>query len=90
MDYTKLRKIASKEISEANIAEMFAESYSKILDISIEDAKKIVEMKLNKHLNSVSLKFERAIENDAFNDVIKSKDENTLDEYLEEKTVIKG
>ena len=90
MDYTKLRKIASKEISEANIAEMFAESYSKILDISIEDAKKIVEMKLNKHLSSVSLKFERAIENDAFNDVIKSKDENTLDEYLEEKTVIKG
>ena len=90
MDYTKLRKIAYKEISESNIAEMFAESYSKILDISIEDAKKIVEMKLNKHLNRVSLKFERAIENDAFNDVIKSKDENTLDKYLEKKTVIKG
>ena len=83
----KLTKEAKSSTNE--LIEVLAAEYSKILDISNEEAKKILSAKFNKHFSRITEKYEDALKLGVLDNIQKS-GEYSIDEYLKKKPVIKG
>ena len=77
------------ESSTNRLIEMLAAEYSKVLDISNEDAKKILTDKFNKHVSRISEKYEDGLKQGVLDNIQKD-GEYSIDEYLKKKPVIKG
>mgnify|MGYP000468070012 FL=1 len=87
MDKNNIKNQAAILLKENNILDVFAEIYSKKLNIDISDAKKLVQIKTENRLNDITNLLEARVNQES----IKNKSENVdLDEYLNNKPVIKG
>ena len=71
------------------LIEVLAAEYSKILDISNSDAKKMLTDKFNKHFNRITEKYEDGLKQGVLENIQKC-GEYSIDEYLKKKPVIKG
>jgi predicted DNA-binding protein (UPF0278 family) len=85
----KINLTKEAESGSNRLIEMLAAEYSKVLDISNEDAKKILTDKFNKHFSRITEKYEDALRQGVLDNIQKD-GEYSIDEYLKKKPVIKG
>tara|TARA_Y200000002_G_scaffold382268_1_gene398756 strand:+ start:383 stop:646 length:264 start_codon:yes stop_codon:yes gene_type:complete len=87
MDKTLIKNQAISLLKDNKLLDAFAEIYAKKLNIDIDDAKKFIEVKTEKRLDNITNLLESRVNQES----IKNKSENiNLDEYLNNKPVIKG
>ena len=89
MNFNKVKKEIKGEVG-TEIIELFSQTYAKILDIPIEDAKKIVSAKFCKHVEQFSDKVETSLTANIIKENRNKDKDISLDEYLENNKVIKG
>lgn len=87
MNKAQMKNEAKNVLKEINFLDAFAEIYSKKLGITIEEAKKYVALKTENRIDSILNTFDSNINH---KNVINKKENINLDEYLKDKTVIKG
>ena len=87
MNKTQIKNEAKSVLKEINFLDAFAEIYSKKLGITIEEAKKYVELKTENRLEGILNTFDSGINH---KNTANKKENINLDEYLKDKTVIKG
>jgi hypothetical protein len=83
----------SKEINKIEgfkeLQEQLAKAYAKILQIDEEKASKLISAKFNKHVSMLSDNLEKGITEENLKNLKRSQDVD-INEYLNEKPVIKG
>lgn len=83
----------SKEISKIEgfkeLQEQIAKAYAQILQIDEAKASKLISAKFNKHVGMLSDKLQKGVTEENLKN-IKSSQDVDIDEYLNEKPVIKG
>lgn len=83
----------SKEINKIEgfkeLQEQIAKAYAQILKIDEENASKLISAKFNKHVGMLSDKLQKGLTEENLKNIKSSQDVN-IDEYLNEKPVIKG
>ena len=87
MDKTLIKNQAISLLKDNKLLDAFAKIYAKKFNIDINDAKKFIEAKTEKRLDNITNLLESRVNQES----IKNKSENiNLDEYLNNKPVIKG
>lgn len=83
----------SKEINKIEgfkeLQEQLAKAYAKILQIDEEKASKLISAKFNKHVGMLSDNLQKGITEENLKNLKRSQDVD-INEYLNEKPVIKG
>jgi hypothetical protein len=87
MNKEQMKNEAKNILKEINFLDTFAEIYSKKLGITIEEAKKYVTLKTENRLEGILNTFNSDINH---KNTVNKKENISLDEYLKDKTVIKG
>jgi hypothetical protein len=87
MNKEQMKNEAKNILTEINCLDTFAEIYSKKLGITIEEAKKYVTLKTENRLEGILNTFNSDINH---KNTVNKKENISLDEYLKDKTVIKG
>ena len=82
-----------KEISKIEgfngLQEQIAKAYAQVLKIDEEKASKLISAKFDKHIGMLSDKLQKGVTEENLKNIKSSQDVN-IDEYLNEKPVIKG
>jgi hypothetical protein len=87
MDNNKIKIESLSDLKKNGIIESFAEVFAKKFNLKKDDAKKLIEARLDSHINNVVSLMEQNINKDSIKNNISNVD---LDEYLKNKDVIKG
>lgn len=87
MDNNKIKLESLSDLKKNGIIESFAEVFAKKFDLKKDDAKKLIEARLDSHVSNVVSLMEQNINKDSIKNNISNVD---LDEYLKNKDVIKG
>ena len=87
MDKNKIQIEALQTITESGFLEVFTQLYSSKLGISQDDAKKLIDEKVNRNLKNIVNLFDTNVTAESIKNNITNTD---LDEYLKNKPVIKG
>lgn len=87
MDKNKIKIEALQTITESGFLEAFTQLYSSKLGISQDDAKKLIDKKVNTNLKNIASLFDTNVTAESIKNNITNTD---LDEYLKNKPVIKG
>tara|TARA_B100001059_G_C17569688_1_gene444338 strand:- start:170 stop:433 length:264 start_codon:yes stop_codon:yes gene_type:complete len=87
MDKNKIQIEALQAITESGILDAFTQLYASKLGISQDDAKKLMDKKVNTNLNNIINLFDTNVTSESIKNNITNAD---LDEYLKNKPVIKG
>ena len=87
MDSNKIKLESVSDLKATGIIESFAEVFAKKFNLKKDDAKKLIEARLDNHINNVVSLMDQNINKDSIKNNISNAD---LDEYLKNKDVIKG
>lgn len=87
MDKNTIQIEALQTITESGILDAFTQLYASKLGISQDDAKKLMDKKVNTNLNNIINLFDTNVTSESIKNNITNAD---LDEYLKNKPVIKG
>jgi len=71
------------------IKSILSEAYAEALNIDKKKAAEIVSAKFNRHVGILSDKLQKGITEESL-ELVKNKEEVSIEEYLEKKPVIKG
>lgn len=71
------------------LQEQLAKAYAQILKIDEDKASKLISAKFNKHVNMLSDNLEKGVTEENLKNIKRSQDVD-INEYLNEKPVIKG
>ena len=87
MDKNKIQAEALQTITESGVLDAFISVYASKLGIRKDDAKKVIEGKVNANLKNIVNLFDTNVTAESIKNNITNAD---LDEYLKNKPVIKG
>ena len=87
MDKNKIQIEALQTITESGVLDAFIDVYASKLGISQDDAKKVIDGKVNANLKNIVSLFDTNVTAESIKNNITNTD---LDEYLKNKPVIKG
>jgi hypothetical protein len=87
MDKNKIQMQALQSIKESGMLEALIGVYASKLGISQDDARKVIDRKVNTNLESIVNLFDTNVTSESIKNNITNTD---LDEYLKSKPVIKG
>ena len=87
MDKNKIQLQALQSIKESGMLEALIGVYASKLGISQDDARKVIDRKVNTNLESIVNLFDTNVTSESIKNNITNTD---LDEYLKSKPVIKG
>ena len=87
MDNNKIKLESMSDLKDSGIIESFAEVFAKKFNLKKDDARKLIESRLDSHINNVVSLMDQNINKDSIKNNISNSD---LDEYLKNKDVIKG
>jgi hypothetical protein len=87
MDKNKIQIEALQTITKSGILDAFTQLYASKLGLSQDDAKKLMDKKVNTNLNNIINLFDTNVTSESIKNNITNAD---LDEYLKNKPVIKG